>query len=38
MQAVVAKGVATDNNAHIVPEGATIIQPNATTLVPFNST
>jgi hypothetical protein len=38
IQAVVAKGVATDNNAQIVPKGATTIQPNATTLVPFNST
>jgi hypothetical protein len=38
MQAVVAKGVATDNNAQIVHEGAITIQPNATTMVPFNST
>jgi hypothetical protein len=38
MQAVVAKGVATNNNAQIVHEGATTIQPNATTMVPFNST
>jgi len=38
MQGVVAKGVATNNNAQIVHEGATTIQPNATTMVPFNST
>jgi hypothetical protein len=38
MQAVVAKGVATDDNAQIVHGGATTIQPNATTMVPFNST
>jgi hypothetical protein len=38
MQGVVAKGVATDNNAQIVHEGATIVQPNATTMVPFNCT
>jgi len=38
MQAIVAKGVATDNNAQIVHEDATTIQPNATTMVPFDST
>jgi hypothetical protein len=38
MQGVVAKGVATDNNAQFVHEGATTIQPNATTMVPFNFT
>jgi hypothetical protein len=38
MQGVVAKGVAIDNNAHIVHEGATTIQPNATTVIPLNST
>ncbi len=37
-QGVVAKGVATDNNAQIVHEGATTVQPNATTMVPLNST
>jgi hypothetical protein len=38
MQGVVVKGVPTDNNAQIVHEGATTVQPNATTMVPFNST
>jgi len=38
MQAIVVKGVATDNNAQIVHEDATTIQPNATTMVPFDST
>jgi len=38
MQGIVAKGVATDNNAQIVHQDATIVQPNATTMVPFNST
>jgi hypothetical protein len=38
MQGIVAKGVTIDNNAQIVHEGATTIQPNATTMVPLNST
>jgi hypothetical protein len=38
MQGVVAKGVASDNNAQIVHEGANTVKPNATTMVPFNST
>jgi hypothetical protein len=38
MQAVVVKGVATDDNAQVVHDGVTTIQPNATTMVPFNST
>jgi hypothetical protein len=38
MQGIVAKGVATDNNAQIVHEGATTVQPNVTTIVSFNST
>jgi hypothetical protein len=38
MQGIVAKGVATNSNAQIVHEGATTVQPNAATMVPFNST